>query len=133
MLREYRPADLAQLQRIYQAQGFTYPFPDLQKPLFVSKLVLADRGRVEIAICSRLTAEGYVLMDPEVGDPESRWAKLKQIHRAAELDLYHKGLEDVHCWVPPEMVKAFGRRLVRDLGWVRDDAYTPFCKYLVPD
>ncbi len=41
-IREYTPNDFDALRRMHAAQGFGYPFPDLESPLFVSKLVLED-------------------------------------------------------------------------------------------
>jgi len=41
-IREYTPADFDELRRMHAAQCFGYPFPDLESPLFVSKLVLED-------------------------------------------------------------------------------------------
>jgi hypothetical protein len=41
-IREYTPADFEALRSMHAAQGFGYPFPDLESPLFVSKLVLED-------------------------------------------------------------------------------------------
>ncbi len=39
-IREYSPNDFEALQRMHAAQGFGYPLPDLENPMFVSKLVL---------------------------------------------------------------------------------------------
>jgi hypothetical protein len=41
-IREYNSADLDELRRMHAAQGFGYPLPDLNSPLFVTKLVLED-------------------------------------------------------------------------------------------
>jgi len=41
-IREYTPHDFDALRRMHAAQGFGYPFPDLESPLFVTKLVLED-------------------------------------------------------------------------------------------
>src|SRR5271165_1512969 len=41
-IREYSPNDLDALRRLHAAQGFGYPFPDLESPLFVTKLILED-------------------------------------------------------------------------------------------
>jgi hypothetical protein len=41
-IRHYTPADLDALRCLHAAQGFGYPFPDLESPLFISKLVLED-------------------------------------------------------------------------------------------
>jgi hypothetical protein len=43
-IREYEMSDLAALRRMHAAQGFGYPLPDLESPLFLSKLVLEDDG-----------------------------------------------------------------------------------------
>jgi hypothetical protein len=41
-IREYSPGDLDALRRLHAAQGFGYPLPNLESPLFVVKLVLED-------------------------------------------------------------------------------------------
>jgi len=41
-IREYTPYDFDALRSMHAAQGFGYPFPDLESPLFISKLVLED-------------------------------------------------------------------------------------------
>jgi hypothetical protein len=43
-IREYTPDDFDALRRLHAAQGFGYPFPDLESPLFVTKLILEDDG-----------------------------------------------------------------------------------------
>ena len=75
----------------------------------------------------RLTAEAYLLLDPKAGTPRERWEWLLGLHAATEQEAARRGLEDVHAWLPPEIAAKFGQRLTR-LGWVRDDAWTPYCK-----
>jgi hypothetical protein len=145
-VREYKQSDLAQLEAIHASQGFDYAFPDLSNPLFVTKLVLtdadADKNRRQDADATetanekilaaaflRLTAETYLLLDPNAGVPRDRWQSLLALHAATQRDAWHRGLEDVHAWLPPQIAKKFGRRLQR-LGWIRDDAWTPYCKKL---
>ena len=143
-IREYHESDLAALQALHAAQGFDYSLPDLRNPLFVTKLVLADEnppqteanrqleaGATKIlgAALVRLTAEAYLLLDPKQGTPRERWQSLLALHAATERDAWQRGLEDVHAWLPPPIAKKFGRRIER-LGWVRDDAWTPYCKKL---
>ncbi|MBZ5697139.1 MAG: hypothetical protein LAN18_01180 [Acidobacteriia bacterium] len=43
-IREYTPGDLDALRRMHATQGFGYPLPDLDSPMFVSKLVLEEDG-----------------------------------------------------------------------------------------
>lgn len=133
-IREYRESDLDALVAIHARQGFSYPFPDLRNPLFVAKIVLTDGGEsgpgtVRAAALLRLTAEAYLLLDPAKGTPHERWQSLLALHEATRRDAWQRGLEDVHAWLPPPIAGKFGRRLER-LGWIRDDAWTPYCKKL---
>jgi hypothetical protein len=158
-IREYQESDLAALRAIHAAQGFDYALPDLRNPLFVTKLVLLDENvappfraasvplsdetasrdaglkpgateeRVLGAALLRLTAEAYLLLDPRAGTPRERWQWLLALHAAAERDAWQRGLEDVHAWLPPPIASKFGKRIAR-LGWLRDDAWTPYCKKL---
>ena len=158
LVRAYAESDLEELRRIHGAQGFGYAFPDLRNPLFLTKLVLVgeEEGREEAdgkqsggdgaqqcsapsqkeeqqgiigAALLRLTAEAYLLLDPQVGTPRERWEWLLGLHAATEQEAARRGLEDVHAWLPPEIAAKFGKRLTR-LGWVRDDGWTPYCKRL---
>jgi hypothetical protein len=132
LVREYQESDLAALRAIHAAQNFPYEFPDLNNPLFLTKIVLADGDdpeQIRGAALLRLTAEAYLLLDPAAGTPREKWQCLLALHAAAQRDAWQRGLEDVHAWLPRRIAKKFGRRLER-LGWVRDDVWTPYCKRL---
>jgi hypothetical protein len=131
-VRAYSESDLDALRAVHSAQDFPYDFPDLRNPLFLTKIVLTDgeaKEKILGAALLRLTAEAYLLLDPSAGTPRRRWQSLLALHAAAQRDAWAKGLEDVHAWLPPRIAKTFGRRLER-LGWIRDDAWTPYCKKL---
>jgi len=135
LVREYKPEDLPELRRIHAAQNFPYAFPDLQNPLFLTKIVLTDgesaNEKIRGAALLRLTAEAYLLLDPTQGTPRERWQSVLALNEAARRDAWQRGLEDVHAWLPPTIAKKFGRRIER-LGWLRDDVWTPYCKRLNP-
>ncbi|MGB6959142.1 MAG: hypothetical protein WA829_07270 [Candidatus Acidiferrum sp.] len=144
-VREYTEGDLAALRAIHAAQGFDYPLPNLRNPLFVTKLILSEaegneeshpsakteqpQEKIIGAALLRLTAEAYLLLDPNAGTPRQRWQWLLQLHAATEHDAWQRGLEDVHAWLPPPIARTFGKRIAH-LGWNRDDAWTPYCKRL---
>jgi hypothetical protein len=130
LVREYTEGDLDALRRMHAQQAFDYDFPDLADPLFLSKLVVEDEaGRPVMASVARLTCEMYLLLDPQAGTPRDRYERLVALHAVGERDLAARGLEDAHAWIPPSIAKRFGRRLTA-LGWVRDDAWTPYCRRL---
>jgi len=130
LVREYREGDLDALLRMHARQGFDYAFPDMSDPIFLSKLVVEDEsGRTVMASLARLTCEMYLLADPEAGSPHERYGRLLALHCAGERDLLARGLDDAHAWLPPPIAKRFGRRLAA-LGWIRDDAWTPYCRRL---
>ncbi len=140
-IRQYTPTDFDTLQKIHARQGFGYPFPDLSDPIFLSKLVLeaespksagdpapaANGSHIVMASLARLTCEIYLLADPAAGTPRERYTRMLELHRAAESDLRARGLADAHAWLPPQIARRFGRRL-ETLGWLRDDAWTPYCR-----
>jgi hypothetical protein len=144
-IRPYQAADLPALQSIHQAQGFDYPLPDLSNPLFTTKIVLTDSDfaandnsatataseKIRGAAFLRLTAEAYLLLDPKRGTPHDRWRTLLVLHAVTEREAWQRGLEDVHAWLPPPIAQKFGKRITQ-LGWQRDDTWTPYCKKLSP-
>lgn len=116
-IREYRGEDLARLREMHAKQGFKYPMPDVDDSAFLLRTVLEDDdGRPVMAALARLTSEIYLLADPEAGTPLDRWQRLGALHRAATAEAWRRGLDDAHCWLPPQVDRAFGRRLMR-LGW----------------
>ena len=129
-IRVCKDSDLEELKRIHAASGFPYAFPNISDPLFVSKLVLeGEGGGVEMAAMARLTSELYLLVKRDQRGARERWLDLLALHAAGAADLTAKGLEDAHAWLPPAIARRFGRRL-ETLGWVRDDAWTPYCRRL---
>ena len=128
-IRDYTEGDLAALERMHAAQGFGYPFPDLADPIFLSKLVVEDdAGQPVMASLVRLTAEVYLLMDRSAAPPKARWERLLALHASAERHARARGLDDAHAFLPPQVERAFARRLVR-LGWVKDP-WAAYCKKL---
>ena len=118
-IRPYQSGDTQALERIFKKQGFEYQRPDLGDPSFLSKLIGEQNGVASVAILARLTAEAYFLIDPDFGTPLEKWEAFKELHEAARLDCYARGLDDIYCYLPPVIERPFGRRLLR-LGWERN-------------
>jgi len=129
-VRLYCEKDLEALRRMHANQGFDYAFPELGDPLFLLKQVMEDkRGDVVMGTLARLTCETYLLMDGDAGTALERYTWLKELNQVGADRLHECGLEDAHAWLPPAIARRFGKRLGA-LGWVRDDAWTPYCRRL---
>ena len=125
----YQPEDLEALKKMHAAQGFGYPFPDLADPIFLSKLIVEDEaGTPLMASLVRLTSEVYLLVEPNVGTPRERWERLLALHEATRLDALRRGLDDAHAFLPPQVERAFARRLLT-LGWIKDP-WASYCRRL---
>jgi hypothetical protein len=113
-IRPYTESDLARLQQLHEAQGFSYQFPDLDKPEFVSKTVIENGETIEAALLLRKTLETYLLM-PKMTRKEGL-GRILIFEREILPLLKAMGFTDLHAWLPPEIDKRFGKLLVH-LGW----------------
>lgn len=115
-IRQYEQADLEHLRRFHASQGFDYELPAPDGDLFVSKLVAENSTGPCMALLLRVTSEAYMLHDPAHGSPEDRQRLFLALHQAMKAEALAKGLDDVCAWLPPEIEKSFGKRLMR-MGW----------------
>jgi hypothetical protein len=79
-IREYTPNDLEALRRLHAAQGFGYPFPDLESPLFVTKLVLEDEEdseRIDDAVGGLQDGAGFSPQNSRGGREEAHVDSLR--------------------------------------------------------
>ena len=121
-VRAYEKADLEQLQKLHAAQGFAYPFPDLDDGTFVVGAVGCDEhGSARLGAFLQVTAQAYLLMDGQHGTPAERWRTLLTVHERMRREAERLGFKDIQLWVPPNLKsgKRFQKRL-EELGWVRD-------------
>ena len=111
-------ADVARLKLMHSEQAWPYDFPDLDDAEFVVKRAVHDEdGNVVGAVIARKTVELYFLGDPQWRTPRWRLEALKLLHEGVRLELRKLGYSDGHCWIPPQVEKSFGRRLVNTFGW----------------
>ncbi len=114
-IRKYRQSDLARIQELHRRQGFEFDFPDLSDPVFAVSSVVED-GEAQMAAFLKITAESYLFVNPEYADPLARWQTLLRVHEDVKRQATDLGLSEVTCWLPPNLSRAFQRRL-RKLGW----------------
>jgi hypothetical protein len=131
-IRYARPEDDAAIREMHERMGLDYELPDLHK--MSSKLVFEDdQGRVRMAIYLRPTVEAYMFIDraemfaSKALQAKEQWSRFLCLHRASLRDALANGIDDVYCFLPPELEKSFSRRLKR-LGWFRP--WAAFCRVL---
>lgn len=127
-IRPYDAAtDLEALKQMHAEQGFDYVCPNFDHPEFFTRLVAEDEaGRPVMAIMGRLTAEMFLLLDPQAGKPGDRLKNFLVLHMASEHDMASRGIQDCYAQIPPEMGKF--KRLLGLLGWVPADTWQPWTK-----
>ena len=127
-IRTYTDDDLDEIVRIHKANGLPPTcLPacckrdaagnPINAPLFFVKKVIEDSGTLAMFGCLKLTAEAYVLVDHDHGTPEWRWTALQQLAGSVLSEGAKKGLEQVSCWLPPQLENSFAKRL-EALGFV---------------
>lgn len=131
-IRGFEPRDVPELKRIHAARGFAFEFPEnLNHPLWHVKIISEDEGRIVAAAFARLTSEVYGFIDPTYKSPEERFTALVAMHQiGCEIAYKEGGLSDLHCWLPPEIERPFGRRL-KQLGW-KKQLWPCYCRELGP-
>ena len=130
MVRKYKPEDEEEIKAFYIGSGYEFEYPDLSSPLFITKMVTEEDGMVVMGAALKLSAEAYLFANPSWGSPRERWKALLELHEAVRISGYGFGLDGVNCWLPPEIEKPFGRRLMR-LGWERNH-WRSYCRELQP-
>jgi len=117
IVREYTDSDLARIKEMHKQSGLKYPFPDMDG-LF-SRRVVESGGEIEMVSLLKLTAEAYLICDPEWRTPAWRMEALRQLDMAANEDARHMGVVEAVAFIPPIVEKRFKRRL-KKMGWHRN-------------
>lgn len=113
---------------MFNTQCLPYDWPNLADPEFITRLVVVDDNDTPVvAGMARRTVEVYGLFDPDWESPAWRFEALRLLHEAMRHDLGAKGYHDAHAWIPPSLLKSFGRKLRHVFGW-KQDPWACFCR-----
>lgn len=116
LVREATDNDAETIKELHGRAAFGYDLPDFSLPQFFSRRVVADQEGFGVAVYLRLTSEAYLFANAEWRTPAWRMEALRQLHLVCKEDCLKKGVTDTACWMPPQIEKRFGRRLLK-LGW----------------
>lgn len=118
-VREFHESDRPILEEYAKVSGF--PYPDPESPLIEVALVVVDSDdKPLIGFAAEQILQAYLWMNPELSPIVAKDA-LVLLHREAanilRQNCYHR---ELNAFLPPAVEKAFGRRLERTFGWVRN-------------
>jgi hypothetical protein len=134
MIRDFTLSDLPNAVEVFQQNGLPANcFPPLyidvngvleENKLFVEKQIMMQDGEPVMSCFLKITAEIYLVLDHTKGTPEERLEWLTEMRDEMAVRAATKGLDQVTCWIPPDLEKSFGPRLV-DLGFQKSwQSYT---------
>lgn len=72
------------------------------------------------AVLTKPIAEAYLLFDPSHGTPMQRLAAIQALEGPTIIQLGENGYREANAWIPPDICRAFGRRMVK-MGWQMTD------------
>lgn len=113
-LREATAADIPALHALYTGE-----MPPFDGTLFAVYVIEDDGGVIRMAVTAQRTAEAFLLVDPSWATPGERLAALEALHGTMLAHLHAQGVANIHAWLPPEIARSFGRRLMRRFGWTK--------------
>jgi hypothetical protein len=130
MIRFFSDDDIPQALEIHRANELPEScFPNLfvlneegkskRNPLYLVKGVyVSPDGKPALMSFVKLTGEIFLLVDHTVGTPEERWAWMQEFKNWIAEHAWAQGLEQISCWIPPEIEESFAKRLA-EMGFVK--------------
>lgn len=120
-VRGYKESDLSHLKRIYLDAGYTFDFPDFADPFVGHVQVVVSEEDVPImAAFSKLVPEIILLCAPGGSThPVVKMQAIGMIHQSMNDALTAEGHKEAFSFIPPEIVKSYGRHLQRKFGWMK--------------
>lgn len=107
---------IEEIKKLHASMGFNYRFPDLDGRAILGKMIVHDKhGEVSAAGALKLVGEAFLWVNLEASTREKIRAIRKLSQGMASAGKF-SGIEEVSCWVPPEIEPTFAHMLA-NLGW----------------
>jgi hypothetical protein len=113
-------SDIPVLRAMFERSGFDYTLPDFNGPLMEAVLVVADEADRPVAAAAAERIVQLFLFIKEDEHPAAKLHWIKMLHEGLATELKAKGYHSCDAFLPPQVEKSFGRRLMRNFGWVRN-------------
>ena len=118
-IRPLEPSDIPTLRQMHELSGLKYQFPDLRSPHMESVMVIESDGVPVAACAAERICQLYLLMD-DSEHPAAKMRYVRMLHEAMPKELSSRGYHEANCFIPPQLERSFGRRLMRTFNWVRN-------------
>ena len=115
LVRPYTEADMEKFRQIHADSRIDYKYPDLNSPLFISKVVVERSGQPTTLLAGKIDVESYLMTS---GTAKERLEDIEAAQGRWLTELWLKGIDTAYCGVPASVNRHFGRHLER-LGWER--------------
>lgn len=115
-VREYSDEDFETIRKLHEQSGFDYRMPPLSSQEFFSRRVVEDNSGFGMGAFMRLTAEAYLVCNPEWRTPAWRFEALRQLCHVCNDDARNRDVKEVGAFLPPQAEVKFGKRLIK-MGW----------------
>lgn len=130
IIRPFVGNDLEALKGIHNNNELpSVCMPDPSNPLFFVQQVVEHEGVPALAAFLKLTCEPFLLVDHRASTPEWRWQALKALNDTVTAAAMSHGLEEMTAWVPPDLEKSFGGRML-ELGFKKSPWGHPWTKVI---
>jgi len=130
-VRIYESSDLEALKAIHAKRNLPdVCFPDASNPLYFVQRVIEDDGVATAAAFVKLTAEPFLLLDPDLSK-QDQLQHLSVLSDVCEVAVRQHQIEDFTCWIPPEAVSAGFGHALEEIGFIRSPwiSYTRVLRY----
>ena len=108
-----------------EAAGHGYQVPDFSNGMFEAVQVLVDEQDQPIMAAAAERIVQLYLLCGDFSHPAAKLAGIRMLHEAMRPELRDKGYRTADAFIPPEVEKSFGRRLIKTFGWCRN--WASFC------
>lgn len=119
IVRPYTDADLDAVLDLHRRQGLGYTLPTLNEcPV---GCVIEEGGNITHGLFLRPTLEAYWCFDPAREWRRQTLGRFLVIHRECEPVAASLGYDDVHAFVPPQVLNRRMELTMEKLGWEKSD------------
>lgn len=118
-IRNTRPDDLRHLKAMYEKMGVGYEFfiPDCTS---LVQVVVDENDIPVMALIGKPELNLFMLIDRDWGTPAKRSEAFREIHESMRREALSRGYTIANAWIPDELVKSFGRKLMKSFGWAQN-------------